>query len=84
MSKAEQLARKAALHYIQTTTSPQHTLAQRIEENICLPPLLDWYSADFPWKLEHFSTYTAATKYTQMVELYWHVKSFIAQGMEHV
>ena len=50
MPKAEQLARKVTLHYIQTTNSLQHALAQRIEENIYVPPLPDWYSVDFPWK----------------------------------
>ena len=84
MPKVEQLAKQAALHYFQTTTPPQHTMAQGIEENIYLLTLLDWSSTNFPWKPEHFSPYTTATKYTQMVELYWHMKSFIVQGIEHV
>lgn len=80
--KVEKMARQAALHYLQTTTPLQQELVQAIESKIRTAPLSYWSSKNFPWEPEHFSTYTAATKYAQMVELYWHVRSFMVQGVE--
>ena len=76
------VARQAAHHYFSTTTPQQqagmHAIDNQVVSNLPHP---NWCSDNFPWCLDHFSTSTATTQLSKLVELYWHVRSFVAQGM---
>ena len=73
MPKAEKMARQAAHHYFRSTDPQLQDLAQVIEDSMGASTLLEWSNKYFLWEPKQFMPHTAATKYAQLVELYWHV-----------
>lgn len=81
----DELATRHVAHHFFTSMPLQQqevllTLDQKVKAHP--PSSMNLWEESFPWKLEEFSRTTIATQFYKLVELYWTLRSFMAQGMK--